>query len=228
VRLAKQHLDVGLFTNRPDAMLAFWQREVGLPFEEALPTGGGNMQHRHGLNGGILKLNHSREPLAEESPSGYARLLVASEAVTAPKDLVDPDGNAVALVPPGYRGITAAGIEIAVNSLPRALAYYRGALGWEEAGEGIVRCGQTILFLSEQPGRARSGAMRAKGFRYLTVQVWDADSEYEAVVAAGGEGALAPRTLGSVARFGFVRDPDGNWLETSQRASLTGALPPNA
>jgi hypothetical protein len=25
----------------------------------------------------------------------------------------------------------------------------------------------------------------------------------------------------------MVRDPDGNWIEISQRASLTGALPPD-
>jgi lactoylglutathione lyase len=69
--------------------------------------------------------------------------------------------------------------------------------------------------------------MRGPGYRYLTVQVWDADAEYEAIVATGGDGASPPRTLGTVARFGFVRDPDGNWLEISQRASLTGALPSN-
>lgn len=35
----------------------------------------------------------------------------------------------------------------------------------------------------------------------------------------------APVTLGKVARICFVRDPDGNWIEISQRASLTGKLP---
>ena len=35
--LAKQHIDVGLFTNRTDEMLAFWQNDVGLPFDELLP-----------------------------------------------------------------------------------------------------------------------------------------------------------------------------------------------
>jgi lactoylglutathione lyase len=38
------------------------------------------------------------------------------------------------------------------------------------------------------------------------------------------EGA-APVTLGEVARIAFVRDPDGNWIEISQRSSLTGKLP---
>jgi lactoylglutathione lyase len=35
----------------------------------------------------------------------------------------------------------------------------------------------------------------------------------------------APVSLGKVARISFVRDPDGNWIELSQRASLTGNLP---
>ena len=40
MKLAKQSLDVGLFTNNIEAMLRFYQDEVGLPFEELLPTGG--------------------------------------------------------------------------------------------------------------------------------------------------------------------------------------------
>ncbi len=40
------------------------------------------------------------------------------------------------------------------------------------------------------------------------------------------EGA-PPVTLGEVARISFIRDPDGNWIEISQRASLTGAIPKN-
>jgi lactoylglutathione lyase len=31
-------------------------------------------------------------------------------------------------------------------------------------------------------------------------------------------------TLGEVARISFVLDPDGNWIEMSQRASLTGPV----
>ena len=227
MRLAKQHLDVGLFTNQIEAMLEFWQREVGLPFEEGLPTGGGNMQHRHGLNGGVLKVNHSRAPLEDEPPSGYVRLLIARNGLEGPRDLVDPDGNAVSLVPVGHRGIRAAAVEIAVPSLERAQRYYGTALEFEEPEPGVFRCGETLLFLREEPGRVRAGSMRGRGYRYLTVQVWDADEEFGRIVATGGEGASTPRTMGSVARFGFVRDPGGNWLEISQRASLTGPLPAN-
>jgi lactoylglutathione lyase len=47
------------------------------------------------------------------------------------------------------------------------------------------------------------------------------------VLAHGGREARAPVTLGSTARISMVRDPDGNWIELSQRASLTGSLEPS-
>ena len=78
MKLAKQHLDVGLFTNNADAMLEFWQQRVGLPFEETLPLGGGVLQHRHAMNGSVLKLNAARDPLHEAPPSGYRELLIAA------------------------------------------------------------------------------------------------------------------------------------------------------
>ncbi|MHB8576260.1 MAG: VOC family protein [Dehalococcoidia bacterium] len=46
------------------------------------------------------------------------------------------------------------------------------------------------------------------------------------MIARGVEEGRPPVTLGSVARISFIRDPDGNWIEVSQRASLTGPLPP--
>lgn len=227
MRLAKNFLDIGLQTNQLEGMLQFWQGEVGLPFEEMLPTGGGNRQHRHGLNGAVLKLNHARDPLPTGSPSGYRELLIAREGIDAPKALTDPDGNRVTLVPPGYEGVTAAGVRLAVSNLEASLRYYRDALGWEQSAPATIRCGETVVFLQEDTNVQPTGDMRAVGYRYLTVQVRDADLEYRAVVERGGTGARPPMTLGTTARFGFVRDPDGNWLELSQRASLTGPLPAN-
>ena len=66
--------------------------------------------------------------------------------------------------------------------------------------------------------------MRAPGFRYLTVQVRDVDAEHAGIVQRGGIEGRQPLTLGTTARISFVRDPDGNWIEISQRASLTGPL----
>lgn len=33
-------------------------------------------------------------------------------------------------------------------------------------------------------------------------------------------------TLGTTARVSMVRDPDGNWIELTQHASITGSLEP--
>lgn len=228
MRLAKNLLDVGLQTNQLEPMLRFWQDEVGLPFEELLPTGGGNRQHRHGLNGAVLKLNQSRDPLPTDAPTGYRELLVAREGLEAPRTLQDPDGNRVTLVPPVYEDITSAGVRLAVSNLDASLRYYRDVLGWEQVGPTTIRCGETLLFLEEDASIQPTGDMRGVGYRYLTVQVWDCDLEYRQAVERGATEGRAPLTLGTTARFGFVRDPDGNWLEISQRASLTGPLPPNA
>jgi lactoylglutathione lyase len=55
--------------------------------------------------------------------------------------------------------------------------------------------------------------------------VWDCDEEHARILERGGREGVVPRTLGKVARFSMVCDPDGNWVEISQRASLTGPLP---
>ena len=75
MKLAKPRIDVGLYTNRRDEMLAFWRDEVGLPYEELLPMGGGVQQHRFGLNGSVLKVNHSRDPIPDEPRAGYRELV---------------------------------------------------------------------------------------------------------------------------------------------------------
>ncbi len=226
MKLAKQHLDVGLFTNNIDAMLHFWQNEAGLPFQELLPTGGGSRQHRHGLGGGILKINEVRDPLPRTGASGIRGLTIPSAKVSTPLSLHDPDGNAVTLVPAGegHHGIT---ISMAASNLDSARHHYGVALGFEKLGGDTFACGETRIELRHDPNQPEVGEMRAVGYRYLTVQIWDADEEFRAAVALGARDGMRPRTMGQVARFGFVRDPDGNWLELSQRASLTGPLPPN-
>jgi lactoylglutathione lyase len=224
MRLAKNCLDVGLFTTNLEPMLEFWQHEVGLPFEELLPVGGGVHQHRHGLNGSVLKINSVRGELPDLGPSGYRELFIVREGCRVPKRLTDPDGNHVTLIPPGYADIETLGIRIATSDMAWANSYYGGSLGWEPAGDGRFRCGTTRLLLEHDESAQRVGEMRARGYRYLTVQVWDCDAEHVGIVSRGGTEGRPPATLGSTARISFVRDPDGNWLEVSQRASLTGPV----
>ena len=58
----------------------------------------------------------------------------------------------------------------------------------------------------------------------MTFQVADVVSEHNYVLAHGGQEGMAPERLGDVAYISFVRDPDGNWIEISQRKSITGSL----
>ncbi len=67
-------------------------------------------------------------------------------------------------------------------------------------------------------------AFQGSGFRYITFQVFQCDEEHAHILRHGGREAMKPTTLGTTARISMVRDPDGNWIEISQRASITGSL----
>ena len=225
MKLAKPRIDVGLYTNRRDEMIAFWRDEVGLPYEELLPMGGGVQQHRLGLAGSVLKINHSRDPLPDEPRSGYQELQIARAGVTAPRVLTDPDGNRVVLLPPDYDSVSAIRVSLGVRDPPAFHDFYGKALQLEPAGENGYRCGDSLLRFRAAGSARPVGRMTGPGFRYVTVQVFDVDSEHAGILARGGSEGRPPITLGKVARISFVRDPDGNWIEISQRASLTGPLP---
>jgi hypothetical protein len=105
MQLAKQHLDIGLFSNKRDEQLAFWQQTVGLSYDHMGKLGSGMQQHRHHMNGSILKMNHARDPLPAMPASGIVGLEIAREGLASAQQLADPDGNRVALVPKGANGV---------------------------------------------------------------------------------------------------------------------------
>ncbi|MEY4509017.1 MAG: hypothetical protein RLZZ450_1139 [Pseudomonadota bacterium] len=224
MQLAKNHLDVGLYTNETAAMLAFWQTKVALPFQEMVPLGQGVQQHRHDMNGSILKLNSVRDPMPSSKQSGYRELWIASTEVTEPVALRDSDGNAIRLVPHGYAGVNGIGVKLAVTSAASFHEFYGRVMQLQPASKNSYRCGDSILIFEEQPRVVRDTPLRAKGYRYLTIQVLDVDLAHEKLVERGAVEATPPVTLGTTARISFIRDPDGNWIELSQRASLTGPL----
>ena len=224
MKLAKNYIDVGLHTNQLEPMLTFWQDEVGLPYEELLKVGGGTHQHRHSMNGSVFKLNSVRDPLPEGDPTGYDELLIARSGLTAPRSLSDPDGNKVTLVPEGYDGITHIGIRMRVSSLEKFRHFYTNLIQIEQVKDNVFRWATTLFFLQEDTSKAPTAQMRGTGFRYITVQVWNVDREHQAFLDRGGSEGSPPVTLGTTARISFIRDPDNNWIEVSQRASLTGDL----
>src|SRR3954462_9150762 len=231
MNLAKLRIDIGFATNNAPAALAFWQNEIGLPFDYTQPIRRGYKQHRHDLCGSILKINQIYEPLPDNPPSGYRELLIARDGVAAPTAMIDPDGNQVALVPRGMFGIERIGIRLGVRDVEAHRRFYTQALGLSQ-GESVgsamtFRAGDTVLIVAPAPDAPDNASFDGKGWRYITFQVFEVDREHAYVLAHGGREARAPVTLGSTARISMVRDPDGNWIELSQRASLTGSLEPS-
>jgi lactoylglutathione lyase len=224
MRLAKPRLDIGLATNDLEPMLAFWQGTAGIPFDHLLPIRKGQDQHRHDANGSVLKINHHADPLPDVAPSGYRELIVAREGMIVPVRLADPEGNRVTLVPPGYDGVTQVGVRIAVRDLDAHRRFYSEAFGFPEERPGVFRAGESLLILEVDPNAPADAQMRGRGWRYITFQVFKVDEAHAAVLAKGGREAMAPLTLGETARISMVRDPDGNWIELSQRASIVGSL----
>jgi catechol 2,3-dioxygenase-like lactoylglutathione lyase family enzyme len=222
--LAKPCLDVGLYVDDAQASRSFYEGELGLAYEELLPVGGGVRQHRLGLRGSVLKLNESRTP-ADRAPTAYRRLLIATSDGAPTADLVDPDGLAVSLVAPNTYGIVAIGIDV-VSSDPDAHGrFYADGMGAKRVDHDVYQLGTTVIRVIHDARAERAGPLPARGFRYLTVQVRDVAREHDRIIGLGFEEAMPPRKLGEVAAISFVRDPGGNWVEISQRASLTGDLP---
>ncbi len=227
MELAKPRVDIGLSTNDLEPMLAFWRDEAGVPFDHLLKIRRGHDQHRHDALGSVLKINHHEATLPDAPPSGYRELILAREGLTEPRALVDPEGDRVTLVPPGHEGVTQAAIRLAVRDLAAHRRFYAEALGLPEeprAQGAAFRAGETLLILEESPDAPSDAAMQGKGWRYITFQVFKVDEEHARVLKKGGREALAPVTLGTTARISMVRDPDGNWIEISQRASIVGDL----
>ena len=230
--LAKPRIDFGLTTTNLEPMLRFWQDEVGLPFDHLLPIRRGHDQHRHDALGSVIKINHTEGPLAEGPPTGYRELYIGQPGLAEPKPMADPDGNRVTLVPPGWRGIGQIGVRLAVRDLAAHRRFYTEALGLaEEPWEGgaAFRGGESLLIV-EESADAPSPDTRAGagGWGYITFQIFKVDREHAFVLAHGGGEAIAPVTLGTTARISMVKDPDGNRIELSQRASIVGSLEPGA
>lgn len=220
--LAKPALDIGYFGDDLEVSQSFWGSSVGLTHQELLKVGQGVHQHRYRLHGGVLKLNVSRDPLPP-SDSGLVRLRIAAD-VDAPRHLIGPGGVVVDVVPMGHDGIRATEITLAVRSIDETAMLLLSALGAERDG-GRLQIGETLIALDHQPRRPRTTTMRASGCTYLTAQIFDVVGQHARFLRKGFTEGQAPVRVGDTACISFVRLPDGDWLELSQRASLTGALP---
>jgi len=237
MELAKRFIDVGIFTNRLDEMRAFWGERIRLPYEELLPVGGGVRQYRYGLLGSVLKINHARDPLTPRIAGGYRKLSISDPRTPMPLAMQDPDGNELELIPSGQRGVNQIEIHLGVTDEAAFEHFLGDALSAEKIGAGRFKLGDTIVSFKKDAAAVRApksaagtamdamATMRAVGMRYMTIQVRDVDAEHRRLMSMGVWEGAAPVSLGAVARISFIRDPDGNFIEISQRASLTGPIP---
>jgi lactoylglutathione lyase len=128
-------------------------------------------------------------------------------------------------VPVGTAGVTRIGITVRTRDPERMMNFYLRAMEFERVAPFTARCGDTLLFIEEGPGGIETDDFIGPGYRYLTVQIFDADQSIKDIVMRGGRLAREVVSFKDVARYGFVKDPDGNWIEISARASLTGIAP---
>lgn len=222
MRLAKPQLDIGLFTDDIGPQRSFWGGRAGLRLDHELTLEPGWVQHRFDAHGSVVKVNHIAAGVPLRSPSGITGLTVAMEGRTGVWTGVHPGGDHVALVPPGAGGVIGVGITLTSADPDRLLGFYRDALEFEPIARDTVRCGESLITVAEGPGGRDTDDVIGPGFRYLTVQVFDADAEMAGIVRRGGRIVRDPVSFAGVARYGFVADPDGNWIEISARTSLTG------
>lgn len=216
---AKPAFDIGFATNEIDAYRAFWEGETGLAYDHMAKLGGGFQQHRWHQGDSIIKVNHTRTPLPDAPLAGYRRVTLACSRTA---DLVTPDGVPVALRPDRATDLT---LHAAANDLDAFCRFYGDWLGLEADGRDAFRLGRSRI--AGEPGAVPlAPGWREKGLRYMTVQIFDCDAMTAEMERLGAVIGAAPRTIGQV-RYSFIRDPDGNWIELSERASLTGKpVPP--
>ena len=225
IEVVKNQLDLGLITSNR-RVIHFFADHVGLRLDEILPVRKGHDQYRFEERGSIIKVNFLPDlETTELARSGYQELRIARPAPEAPRELEDPDGNRIRLVTPDDEGVTQIGTLIHVRNLERSVHHYRDVLGFEATGPARFRLGDSVVLLEERADAATQIERVGRGWTYLTVQVRDCDAEVARIEAAGARVATRPVNLGEVARMAMVADPDGNLLEISQRASLTGPLP---
>jgi lactoylglutathione lyase len=228
--LAKPHVDIGTQVRETQAALDFWQKTLGVPFEYMQPISKGVRQYRHDLYGSIVKVNNSLNPVPDNPPTGYRELLIAREGLTKP-ETHEFESVKVTLVPPGTLGVNKIGIRMVCRDLEKHRAFYTKALDLkEEKIEGVgaaFRAGDSIILVDQDPSAPSDSKQSGYGWRYITFQVFKVDEEWRRAIANGAQETRPPQTLGTTARIVMIRDPDGNYIELSQRHNYAGSLEPS-
>jgi len=226
MELARPMFDVGMLTNRGDAMLGFWCDEMGLALERELEPVPGVTQYKLTLMGAVLKINAVAAALPDRATlPGLRMLLLADDRVDHPQHRRDPDGNLLCLVPPGFRGITTFGVHFAVSDERRFHAFFTDVLQLDAIDERMYDLAGAALSFAWSPEVVAGATTGGAGFTYTTIQVMDAVAAHAALCDRGAIEDQPPSGahFNSDSIVSFIRDPDGNRIEISQRPDLVAA-----
>lgn len=215
----KDAIDVGFMTQRWHEHQEFWDHTVGLRYDHLLKLGAGIHQHRYDLHGAVCKVNSCRQPLTEPV-SGFRSLTVLGSRAA---DIATPDGTPISIVTSFPDSSTRTVIEL-VASDEQATGDALVAVGATRGASGLT-IGESSIRILQDTQRTATGSRDGIGIRYITVQVSDVVDAHRTALAGGLVEGMAPVRVGDIAVISFVRLPDGDWIELSQRASLTGPLP---
>ena len=181
-------------------------------------------QHRHHMNGSILKMNHSRD-----RPAGARRPRASSACEIAREGLRRAAGAGRSRRQQGDAGPQGPGRRRGhrhpapgQRSRPRTTASGPQAMQFERARRRplpLRRFADRDRRDGQGRAAARSGAGRAIATRRCRCGI--ASPNTTASWRAAAPRAASRGILGDTVRYAFVCDPDGNHIEISQRASLT-------
>jgi catechol 2,3-dioxygenase-like lactoylglutathione lyase family enzyme len=225
LRLARSGFDVGVLTNNAETMLPFWNHSLGLPLERTTKPVPGVTQHKLTLLDGVLKLNCYDSPMSGDGVTGYRMLLIADAAIVSQRLICDPDGNQLGFVPRGFNGVYRYGLHLAVSDELAFHDFYARILGLPAVGERAYDLGGATLTFAWSPDAVRTKARSAPGFGYITIQVIDVMESHAVVCGRGAEEQLPPSSshTSTESTISFIRDPDGNPIEISQRPDLVAS-----
>lgn len=226
IQLSRKWFDVGLLTQQREAMLFFWRDVIGLTVTQELNPAEGVFQYKLDLKGAVLKLNCVDMELPKDKALNGLRLLMIADAeVSSPRHLKDPDGNLVCLVPPGYSGVETFGVHFAVSNEEAFESFYRDILLLTPLGERAYDLGGAVISYGWSPDIVAGADTTGAGYYYLTLQVTDAALTHKELCERGAveDQPIGGQRVSTDSIISFIRDPDGNKIEISQRPDLVAS-----
>jgi hypothetical protein len=77
----------------------------------------------------------------------------------------------VELIPPGHLGVGQLGVELCTADPAAVSAFYQDCLGFQRGKDDGLICGRSALLIRKDAVQPAMESLRARGFRYLTVQI---------------------------------------------------------